>query len=302
MSVKMSQNTIAAILMVLAVLCFSFMDAFARGLGQDIPPLQIVWARYYFQLALTVIILAPRLGSLLKTSYPKLQLLRSFFLFGASVCFFTGLKYMKLADLTAIFEVAPLIITVLAIFVLKERVGPLRILAVVIGLVGAMIIIQPGSASFSAYAIYGLLAALCFAAYAVSTRFLGSEESPWTSFLYTALIGSLIASIIVPFVWQRPELIHWIKFVVMGASGMVGHYLIIRALNLGEASYLAPFGYSSLVFNGLWGFIFYAERPELNVYLGGALIVLAGLFVWWRELGRAKDTSSLASNQDGARP
>ena len=280
---KENPAALAATLMVVAILFFTFMDSIARGLAQRIDPMQVVWGRYSFQTLISVIFLAPRLRKVLVTRYPGLQLIRSLLLFGATICFFFALSFLPLADTTAIFEIAPLLITLMAIFILGERVGIYRLFAVLLGLMGALVIIQPGSVSFTPALLLPVGAATCFAAYAIATRFLGREESPLTSFLYTAIIGTLLAWCIVPFYWQPLDIWAVAGLAAMGFFGCIGHYLLIRAFTLGEASFLAPFSYTSLIFNSLWGFLFYAEVPALSVWIGAAIIVGAGLFVWYRE-------------------
>lgn len=266
--------------MIVAVLFFSAMDGVAKGLSQRYHSLEIVWARYFFQIILSFIILAPRLTTLLRTNYIKLQLVRSGFLYGATMCFFFSIKFMPLAEATAIFEIAPLFMTALAVIILREQVGVRRWAAVAIGLIGSIIIIRPTSANFELTDILPLIAAACFASYAISTRFLGREESPITAFLYTGLIGTVLASIMVIHVWQTPTLGDFCLMVLVGAGGALGHFLLIRALAIGEASFLAPFAYISLLFNALWGFLFFAEVPDIYVWIGSAIIVGAGIFVW----------------------
>jgi drug/metabolite transporter (DMT)-like permease len=271
------------ILMVLAIFLFSIMDTTAKELSARYHSLQVVWARYSSQTLLAFILLAPRLKTLLRTRYLGLQLIRSAFLFGATMLFFFSFARMQLAEATAIFEVAPLLITLLAYFVLKEKVGPRRWLGVLLGLAGALIIIRPGSAVFNPLAILPFLAAGCFAGYAISTRFLGRGESPWTSFLYTALIGTIAASLLVPGVWQMPSVADAGLMMALGAIGGLGHLLLIRALTLAEASALAPLTYIGLIFNTLFGMVLFGEFPGLYTYLGSLVIVGAGLYVWHRE-------------------
>ncbi|MBV1863954.1 MAG: DMT family transporter [Rhodobacteraceae bacterium] len=273
-----------AALMVTAVFLFSIMDTLAKSLSANHHPFQIVWARYASQTLLAFTLLAPRLKKLLRTRQLPMQLVRSGFLFAATMGFFTSISLMPLATATATFEIGPLVITIMAFFILRETVGLRRWISVAFGFVGALIIIRPGADSFTLYALLPAFAATCFAGYAISTRFLGQEESPWTSFLYTALIGTLISSAIVPLFWTNPNAIDATKMVALGAIGGIGHYLLIRAFTITEASYLAPFTYIGLLFNALWGFLLFAEVPGSNVILGGTIIVGAGIYVWYREV------------------
>lgn len=277
-----------ALMMLGGIILFSAMDAVAKELTRAHHPLQVVWARYTAQTVFAGLLLAPSLHIYLRTAYPRLQLVRSAFLFGATMCFFTSLTVLKLATATAVFEVAPLFITMAAFVVLGERVGPRRWAGVTFGLIGALIIIRPGFAVFSPYALLPMGAAACFAGYAVSTRFLGRDESPWTSFLYTALIGTVISCLIVPFVWSTPTAFHALLMALMGVIGGAGHYLLIRAFSTVEASFLAPFSYFGLAFNALWGVLFFAEYPDAATISGATVIVVAGVYVWYRETFAAR--------------
>ncbi len=272
-----------ATLMLGAVTTFSIMDAVAKFLTGSYHPVQVVWARYTFQLVFVFIIAAPRLRTLLKTKYPRLQLVRSAFLFGATVCFFLSLPHLKLVTVIAIFEVAPLVICLFAFIFLGERVGWRRWAGVACGLIGAMIIIRPASDLFAPAALLPLMAATLFAAYAVSTRFLGQAENPWTSFLYTALIGTIGANLCLPVFWTTPAPVDVIFMAILGAGGGIGHLMLIRALVQADASALSLFTYSGLVFSAILGYIVFSEVPDMFTIVGSAFIVSAGTFVWYRE-------------------
>ncbi len=275
------------VLMILAVFSFSCMDALAKALSQRYDPVQVVWARYSSQTFWSFLLLSPFLKRLLRTRYFKLQLLRSALLFGATLLFFSGFRYLKLAEMTAIFEVAPLVITVFSFLLLKEEVGRSRWLGVTAGLLGALIIIRPGSEVFTPYALLPVLAACCFAGYSIATRFLGSEEPAWTSFLYTSLIGTVFASFMVPFHWTPVEAPDLPVLATFGVIGGIGHLVLIFALRYTQASVIAPFSYFGLMFNSVWGWWFFAEIPDGPTYLGAIVIVVAGVFVWYRENRKA---------------
>ena len=280
-----------ALMFILTVFLFSIMDSIAKSLGQRHHPLEVVWARYTSQTVIAFVVLSPHLRRLLRTDHLMLQVIRSAFLFGATMSFFTSLAFMEMASATAIFEISPLFLTIAGYFVLKEKVGPRRWIGVFAGLIGAMIIIRPGSDVFSPVALLPALAAACFSGYAISTRFLGQEESPWTSFLYTALIGCIASCFIVPFVWSTPSLPDVARMSVMGVVGGIGHLFLIRAFTITEASYLAPFGYLTLLFNAFWAYMFFAEVPDRATVIGGAVIVFAGVYVWYRESFGSKNTN-----------
>ncbi len=273
--------------MTLAGFAFSCMDTIAKLMSAHYDPFQVVWARYASQTFWSLVVLAPFLKSLLRTKYLKLQILRSTLLFGATLGFFSALPYLKLAELVAIFEVAPLLITCLSFLVLKEKVSAPRWVGVSIGMIGALIIIRPGTELFTPFALLPILAASCFAGYSITTRFLGSEESPWTNFLYTALIGAVIASILVIPKWQPIALEDLPILASFGIIGGIGHLMLIFALRYTQASILAPFSYFGLLYSSLWGFFVFDELPDFFTYLGAFVIVGSGIFVWYRENKKA---------------
>lgn len=183
----------------LAFLSFSVMDTVAKHLAETLHPFQVVWARYTSQMALILVILAPRLRQLLRTANPGLQLVRSALLFAATCLFFTGLSLMAFAEAASLMQTAPLFITALAAPLLGERVGWRRWAGVLVGLIGALIIIRPGLGVFQPAALFPLGAAVCLAAYQITTRMLSAADPIWTTMLYTAGVGTLIASALVPF-------------------------------------------------------------------------------------------------------
>lgn len=292
-------GTRAIVMMIIAMLVLSFMDAVAKDLTQRYHPLQVVWARFAGQAILSLIVFAPHLNSLLRTPYMGTQLVRSALLFSATIFFFFALSQLQLATVAAIFEVAPLMITAAAFFVLRESIGPRRWLGVLAGLIGAMIIIRPGSEVFSLATLLPLGAAASYTGYAISTRMLAREENPWTSFLYTALFGTLMASLIVPFFWQTPGLMDALQMLALGALASVGHLFLIHALTTGEASVIAPFGYFGLLFNVLWGIMLFGEIPAAATILGSLVIVGSGLYVWQRERPRKQDGKASLAGKPG---
>lgn len=271
------------LLFCLITFIFSLMDITAKHLTQTYPPAQVVWARYASQFFWSMLILSPKLRTYLRTRHLGLQLIRSACLFGATFCFFTALKYLKFAEATAIFEVAPLVITILSVIILKEQVGRRRWTGVIVGFLGALVIIRPGTDVFSPVALLPMLSATCFAGYTIATRFLGQDEPHATSFLYTTLIGTIVATLFLPFYWKTPTLVDGLMLGTFGVIGAAGHFLLIIALSFTRASTLAPFGYLALLWNALWGLMIFSEVPDAYTWIGAAIIVGAGLYVWHRE-------------------
>ena len=267
----------------LAMFFFTLMDVVAKELMTRHNSMQVVWASYTSQFFWTLLIFAPRITRIMRTRHLGLQLIRSAFLFGGTFCFFLSLRYLKLAEATAIFDVSPLIIVVLSVFVLEEKVGPRRWIGVAVGLIGAMIIIRPGSEVFTPASLLPMAAACCFAGYAISTRFLGNDEPAATSFVYTTLIGTIAASLIVPFYWETPQGLDIPVMATFGIIAAIGHGLLIYALSLAPASAVAPFSYVGIVLSVIWGYLFFYEVPDIFTFYGAFVIVASGLYVWHRE-------------------
>ncbi|AHM05531.1 membrane protein, putative [Roseibacterium elongatum DSM 19469] len=271
------------VMMIGAIFLFSSMDAMAKALGADYDPVQVVWARYAGQMAVVALLLAPRLHILMRTRHLGLQLLRSGFLFAATLCFFTSLGHLEIASATGVLNIHPVLLTLGAALILKETLGPRRVIGIGAALVGALLIIRPGSDVFSLASLLPLVAGLCYASYALTTRFLGRDEPILTSFLYTALIGTIVASLMVPAVWQTPPPWDAARFVLLGAVGAAGQLLLIRSLTLAEAGVVAPFGYAGVIFATIYGVLFFGETPDPLSALGALVIVGAGVYVWHRE-------------------
>ena len=275
----MSSNLKGICLILVTLALFTSMDSVAKHLVQNYPPIQVIWARYLSQTVVSFILLSPVLYRILRTKNFKLQILRSALLFTATICFFTSLKTLKLADVNAIFQVSPIFVTILSVLVLKETVGHRRWLGVAFGLIGALLIIGPGTGVFSYAVILPIISALSYAAYVISTRYLSQDESPLTSFVYTALLGSIAASVLVVPSWTPIESSDLFVFSVFGLLGATGHFLLIHAYRISEASFLAPFNYIGILYGSLWGFYFFNEVPSLITILGGLIIVSSGIYI-----------------------
>ncbi len=269
--------------MLAAVFLFTVMDALAKRLTLEIGLIPTLWTRYAGQAILVLLIVSPRLFQVAKSRYPKLQVLRSVVLMTATCLFFLSISKIGLAEATAIMDVNPVLITLGAFLFLGEKIGPRRIIGILVSLVGALIIIRPGTEVFTIYAVLPLVAAVCYSTYNLTTRYVGDRESPWTSLLYSALFGAIVLSCIVPFYWQPVNLSTAFLMALLGVCGMTSQLMLIRALALGEASLLAPFAYVGLIYATLWGFLFFDEFPDQWSILGGIIIALSGFYVWYRD-------------------
>lgn len=271
------------VLLLLAMIILAMMDSSAKYISLRLDPMQAVWARYACSTVVVLVALAPRLKNLAATRHLGLQLIRSVFLFGATYSFFISISRLRLADVVAIFDINPLIVTVLAFFVLKEAVGPRRWLGVILGFVGALIIIRPGTSIFTPFSILPVFGSFCYAAYVITTRFLGRDENVLTSLIYTSLFGTVAASILVPPVWQAPTQTEWALMGAMGVFGAVGQYFLIRAFTVAEAGAIAPFSYAGMLPAVAFGYLIFEELPDIYTVIGALVITLSGIYVWHRE-------------------
>jgi drug/metabolite transporter (DMT)-like permease len=266
--------------MLLTTLLFVSMDALAKQLLQTYPVSQVVWARYMFHVLLLALYLRRRLPVVMCTGRLGLQLLRSVFLLGATGLFFTALAFIPLAEASAIMFVAPILVTGLSLPLLGEHVGPRRWASVVVGFAGAMIIIRPGGGAMDAAALFALGAASSYALYQITTRLLAHSDRPLTTLAYSALVGALASSMVVPFFWVVPGPAGWLGMVGLGLFGGTGHFALIKAFESAPAATITPFGYAALIWATLYGFVLFDDLPDLGTVVGAAIIAASGLYIF----------------------
>ncbi len=271
------------LLMLLAILVFTAMDAAAKGLLQTYPVAQVVWSRFAGQAVIVALLLRQRVPQMLRTQYPGLHMLRSACQLGASAFFFAALPFIGLAEATALADLNPLLITLGAALFLGEKLGPHRIAGVLVAMVGALIVIRPGLSVFSPAALLPIGSALCYTVNALITRRVGPSESYWTSLAHGALFSTVVLGVAMPFVWQPVATADLPLFVLVGCLGTAGQLCIIRSFSLAEAGAVAPFAYVGLVFATGWGILLFGEWPDLPTVIGALVIAGAGLYVWHRE-------------------
>lgn len=289
---KLSGAGLGIMLMIATMFFFSVMDAMAKEVANRTDTVMAIWARYAGQTVVVTLLVLPRLKTVVRTSYPKLQLLRSVFLLIATSFFFFGFVTIGLANAAAIMSINPVLITLGAALILGERFGPRRAIGVCAALAGALIIIRPGSDVFTSAALLPFCAAVAYSGYALTTRFVGRDEDPWTSLLYTAAFGALILSAIVPFFWVTPDFTATLLMILIGLVGAIGHFFLIRAFMVAEASALAPFSYAGLIFAIFWGIVLFDEFPDTPTYVGAFVIVASGVYIWHRESRVASSSPS----------
>jgi drug/metabolite transporter (DMT)-like permease len=271
-------------LMMGALFLFVMMDSAIKATVQGLPVLQVLWARFLFHmivvsaaLALTGRRLPPRTGA------PRLQVVRSLCLAAANLFFTAALVHVPLAECVAIGFVSPLIVTLLAARVLKEPVGWQRWTGILFGFAGVLIIIRPGAGVTHPAALFVLITAVVFAIYSVLTRRLAGVDDAFTTIFHTGVAATVVTTLIVPFVWVWPSAQQWALLALLGVLGGVGHFLLILAYQRAQASVLAPFAYTQIVWATLAGFLLFGELPDGVAFIGALVVVAGGLFVFWTE-------------------
>jgi drug/metabolite transporter (DMT)-like permease len=272
-------------LMISAMAILPFLDVIAKHLGQQgVPVMQIVWARLFFGAILTLPF-ALRIAGVkgLLPNMPLMHAVRAAFIIAATGFFFWALHYLPIADTLAIFFVQPLIVTMLSPIMLGEHVGIRRWIAVAVGFAGTLIIIRPGFEALNPGVFLALGSGTCLALYLLLTRKISGSAPPMLTTFYTSLMGGLITSVIVLFVWETPTLEQWCFFVLLSFIANGGHYLIIRAYDNAEASLLAPLAYTEIVMATIAGWYFFGDFPDGWTFIGVGILIASAIYISWRE-------------------
>ncbi len=281
------------VLMMMGLALFTGGEAVVKTLAPKYDVTQIVWSRYVFH-ALVTFVLFSRSGifKLAKTTRPWLHISRSALMLMATSLFFFALGYLPLADAVAIHFIAPILITAFSIPILKEQVGWRRWAAIFVGFIGALIIIRPGGGGTHWAALLPLGSAVCYAIYQILTRIASKTDSTQTSLFWTSVFGVGVTSLFVPFVWITPTPVEWLLMAGLGGMYGVGHYLLIRGLEMAPASRLSPFLYTQIIWATLFGVIFFGQFPDGLTIAGAAVVIASGLYIWWRESARTEKPSA----------
>ena len=272
-------------LMLLAMAILPCIDVIAKVLGrQGLPILEIVWARLTFG-ALLALPFAARLTLPrgLLPNRPFYHALRATLLMTATFTFFLSLRTLPIADALAIFFVQPLVVTALSPMILHEKVGPRRWAAVGVGFIGTLIIIRPGLGGITQGSLLALAAGCSLALYFLMTRRIAGSAPAMVTTFRTNAMGALIASALVPLVWQTPTLTQALLLVVLAAIANVGHYFIVRAYDHAEASLLAPLAYTEMITSTILGLIFFGDFPDRWTFVGVSILIACAIYISMRE-------------------
>lgn len=272
------------LLMLCSVALLPIMDGLAKVMSETFFVAQLVFARFFFQSAVIVPIAVWRNGASRRHfNHLPLQIARGICILTATGLFFTAIVTMPIADALALLFVAPLIVTALSPLVLAEPVGVRRWSAVIVGFIGALVILRPGLGVLQPGALLALGAGLSFAIYVLLTRKLSHAAPPLVTLSITSLVGLAVTAGIMPFVWITPNATELAMFVAMGVVGAIGHYLMIRAYEQAPASVLAPFGYGEIVMAVVIGYFWFGDFPDLPTWVGIAILAASGIYISLRE-------------------
>ncbi len=259
-------------------------DVTAKYLSTTLPSIEIAWIRFLvFALVMVPAMLPGSPLYALRSERPGLQAMRGIALLSSSLFFISGLRFLPIAEASATTFVAPLFVTALSIFFLGESVGVRRWLATAVGLMGVVIILRPGSSAFHLAAFFPIVSALAWACTLIMTRMMSGREHVLTTMTYSSIVGVCILSVLVPFVWVAPSW-HDILFgILIGVASTAGQWIVVLAFRYADASVLAPFSYTQLLWVSILGFAIFGEVPDIWTVTGAVFIVASGLYTAHRE-------------------
>lgn len=288
-------------LMIIGYLTFTVVDTCAKWLLiQGMPNAQVVFIRYAGQLFLVSALFLPSRGrELLATRNLKLEIVRGLVLMGSTIFNFWAMLYLPLTVTGALLFTMPLMLTALSIPLLGETVGWRRWLAIAVGFLGILIIVQPGSDAFHPAVGLSLIAALFTALYFLLTRKLAGVDSATTQQFYAAFVAT---ACIAPFSfgsWTWPsDTIGWLALLMIGTAALVGHQFLTTAHRLAPASVLAPFGYVQILFMAASSWLIFDQPPDIWLYVGAPIVIGSGLYIWLRERALHKQLVTEVATRD----
>ena len=292
----MRNNYIAISLKVLSVIFFVLMDVLIKKLSSDFDTLHIVFFRCFFGL-FPVLVMVVITKASLKTSKINLHLLRAVIACLAMFSFFKAFGILPLADVSSISFASIMIITILAIFILDEKVGIRRWIAIFFGFIGVLIIFRPGTSLFSYFSLLPLLGAVALSFAVIIMKKLVSYDSPPTCSFYLHVFIALIYFPFVIFNWQQPSLNLWLMLIGMGFCGGIAQILLTNAYRLSTVNLLQPFDYTAIIWAITFGVIFFNDYPDRYVIIGSIVIVISTYYIIYREAKLGKKINAMKINR-----
>ena len=281
--ISLNKNIMGIIFMTLGMFCLSVNDVVVKGLNTSFPVWEVIFFRAFSGILVSFVLIFIFGWKSLKTKKPIRHFVRAFSAVGCVIFYFFGLKFLLLSENIAIVHSAPIFASLLAVPILGERLGIHRISAIVIGFIGVIIIVKPGTDVFKLVSILPLISALFMASVYLSTRSLMNTDSSIAIIFYYSLALLITSIVFFPSDFAMPNIVQLIPLMSLGVMGSLGHYFMSQAAKNAEVVVISPFEYSSFIFVGIMGYIFYNEVPSISIIIGGILIILGGVYIAYRE-------------------
>lgn len=272
------------LLVVTSTVFLASSDAMVKYLTTRLPTIEVAWMRYLVFVAIMCpIVLAGSPGRTLRTARPWLQALRGLSLVGSSLLFMSALRVLPIADATTAGFVAPIFVTLLSVLVLRESVGLRRWVATVVGLIGVIIVVRPGTSAFQPGALLAIASALFWASALVTTRRIAGHDGSVTTMAYSALSGLMVLSALLPLAFVMPSRADLMLGVCIGLASTTGHWLVVLAYRYADASVLAPLTYVQMISATVLGYLVFGNIPDVFTFTGATVIICSGLYIAHRE-------------------
>ena len=272
-----------------AVFWFAVLDTAAKWLVASLPLAQVVFLRFLGHAVFTGAMMGPALGrQLIQTRHPWLQLIRGLLLPVMTALNFWALQYLQLAETGSIQFLAPILVALIGHQILGERLDRGRWVAIIVGFIGVLVILQPGSRGFHPAMLVSLFQTSLYASFIVLTRRLAADDRPESSNFLTALISVIVLAPFAWVEWRSPDTaLQWVVIAVTGLAGGLGHYLLALAPRYAPASTISPFIYTQILYMTLLGYLVFGDLPRSAVVVGGSIVIGSGLYLVFRERGAA---------------
>ena len=272
-------------LMILATLIFATQDGVSRFLAEKYNVITTMIIRFWFLASCIIVcfLFSQKARKLIKTEQPILQLVRSTILILEVFITVYSFTVVGLLTTSAIFSCYPLLAALFSVIILKETLTTNKLIAIIIGFCGILIIIQPGSTIFQSSSIIPLIGAILFALYGVLTRKAGLKDSSYTSFIWTGLTGGFLVTFLFPFFWKQIIGLDIVWIAILSVLGILGHFLLIKAFEVAEASAIQPFAFFHFVFASIIGIAIFSEQLTYSILLGSIIVIGSGVFYYSKE-------------------
>jgi drug/metabolite transporter (DMT)-like permease len=267
---------------------FSLLDGSAKWLVQGMPVIMVVWLRFVGQVVAAGAVLLPLHGlSLVRTNHWRWHLLRTAMVTVMTALNFWALQYLQLTVTSSIFFSSPIIIALISAPLLGEKLDAGRLAAIFAGFCGVLVIVHPWSADFHPAMLLSVLNAFLYAAFMMMTRHLAAYDSPATIQFLPALGATIVLAPLAFAGWEWPDSrLEWIVACLLGVFGGLGHYLLAVAHRYAPSSVIAPFVYQQVIYMALFGYIVFGDVPGAAVWIGAAIVIGSGLYLFSRERRR----------------